>query len=55
MYADLSLDNHILKELFTKKGWALPQKGTAHRIALTKNHREKKKPLVLIITLAQCG
>ena len=27
MYADLSLDNHILKELFTKKGWALPQKG----------------------------
>ena len=26
MYADLSLDNHILKELFTKKGWALPQK-----------------------------
>jgi len=27
MYADLSLDNYILKELFTKKGWALPQKG----------------------------
>ena len=26
MFADLSLDNHILKELFTKKGWALPQK-----------------------------
>lgn len=27
MFADLSLDNQILKELFTKKGWALPQKG----------------------------
>jgi len=27
MYADLALDNRILKELFTKKGWALPQKG----------------------------
>lgn len=26
MYADLSLDNQILKDLFTKKGWALPQK-----------------------------
>jgi putative transposase len=27
MFADLSLDNQILKEIFTKKGWALPQKG----------------------------
>jgi len=27
MYADLALDNRILKDLFTKKGWALPQKG----------------------------
>jgi putative transposase len=27
MYADLSLDNPILKELFTKKGWTLRQKG----------------------------
>ena len=26
MYADLSLDNQILKDLFTKRGWALPQK-----------------------------
>jgi putative transposase len=26
MYADLSLDNQILKDLFTKKGWALPSK-----------------------------
>lgn len=25
-FADLSLDNQILKELFAKKGWALPQK-----------------------------
>ena len=28
MYADVSMDNQILKELFTKKGWALPQKGS---------------------------
>jgi putative transposase len=27
MYADLALDNRILKDLFTKKGWALPPKG----------------------------
>jgi putative transposase len=27
MYADLAIDNQILKNLFTKKGWALPQKG----------------------------
>jgi len=27
MYADLAMDNQILKDLFTKKGWALPQKG----------------------------
>lgn len=26
MYADVSMDNQILKELFTKKGWALPPK-----------------------------
>jgi len=24
MYADLAMDNQILKDLFTKKGWALP-------------------------------
>ena len=28
MYADLAMDNQILKELFAKKGWALPQKGS---------------------------
>ena len=28
MYADLALDNKILKDLFTKKGWALPQKNS---------------------------
>jgi putative transposase len=27
MFADLSLDNQILKEIFAKKGWALRQKG----------------------------
>lgn len=27
MYADLAMDNQILKDLFTKKGWALPPKG----------------------------
>ena len=27
MFADLSLDNQILKEIFVKKGWALPRKG----------------------------
>ena len=26
MYANLALDNEILKDLFTKKGWALAQK-----------------------------
>jgi len=26
MYADLAMDNQILKDLFTKKGWALPRK-----------------------------
>lgn len=26
MYADLAMDNQILKDLFTKKGWALPPK-----------------------------
>ena len=28
MYTDVSMDNQVLKELFTKKGWALPQKGS---------------------------
>jgi putative transposase len=27
MYADLTINNQILKDLFTKKAWALPQKG----------------------------
>ena len=27
MYADLAMDNQILKDLFTKKSWALPPKG----------------------------
>ena len=27
MYADAAMDNQILRDLFTKKGWALPQKG----------------------------
>jgi len=26
MYPDLAMDNQILKDLFTKKGWSLPQK-----------------------------
>lgn len=26
MYADVAMDNQILKDLFSKKGWALPQK-----------------------------
>lgn len=26
MYADLAMDNQILKDLFIKKGWALPPK-----------------------------
>jgi putative transposase len=28
MYADVAMDNQILKDLFAKKGWALPQKGS---------------------------
>ncbi len=28
MYANLAMDNEILKDLFTKKGWALHQKAT---------------------------
>ena len=28
MYADVAMDNQILKDLFSKKGWALPQKGS---------------------------
>lgn len=27
MYSNLAMDNEILKDLFTKKGWALPPKG----------------------------
>lgn len=27
MYANLAMDNEILRDLFTKKGWALPLKG----------------------------
>jgi putative transposase len=28
MYADEAMDNQILKDLLSKKGWALPQKGS---------------------------
>jgi putative transposase len=28
MYANLAMDNEILRDLFTKKGWALPPKGS---------------------------
>lgn len=28
MYADVAMDNQILKDLFSKIGWALPQKGS---------------------------
>lgn len=28
MYADVAMDNQILKDLFSKKGWALKQKGS---------------------------
>lgn len=28
MYADVSMDNQIWRELFTKKGWALPPKNS---------------------------
>lgn len=27
MYANLAMDNEILRDLFVKKGWALPPKG----------------------------
>ncbi len=27
-YSDVAMDNQILKDLFSKKGWALPQKGS---------------------------
>lgn len=27
MYTDLAMDNQIRKDLFTKKGWAVPQNG----------------------------
>ncbi|MBM3456199.1 MAG: transposase [Bacteroidetes bacterium] len=28
MYADLAMDNQLLRDLFSKKGWALPPNGT---------------------------
>lgn len=28
MYANVSMDNEILRDLFTKKGWALPQRNS---------------------------
>jgi putative transposase len=28
MYANLAMDNEILRDLFAKKGWALPQKSS---------------------------
>ncbi len=28
MYADQAMDNQILRDLFTKKGWALPPKNS---------------------------
>jgi len=28
MYANLAMDNEILRDLFIKKGWALPQKSS---------------------------
>jgi len=28
MYADVAMDNQLWKDLFAKKGWALPQKGS---------------------------
>jgi putative transposase len=28
IYADVAMDNQILKDLFSKKGWALPQKSS---------------------------
>ena len=31
MYAKLALDNEILKDLLTKKGWALPQKDSSSK------------------------
>ena len=27
MYADLAMDNQLLRDLFSKKGWALPPNG----------------------------
>jgi len=31
MYANLAMDNEILRDLFTKKGWALPPKAIKRR------------------------
>jgi putative transposase len=28
MYANLAMDNEILRDLFAKKGWTLPQKSS---------------------------
>ena len=28
MYANVAMDNQILKDLFSKSGWAMPQKGS---------------------------
>jgi len=28
MYANIAMDNEILRDLFTKKGWALPPKNS---------------------------
>jgi len=28
MYADVAMDNQLWNDLFAKKGWALPQKGS---------------------------
>lgn len=28
MYADVAMDNQLWKDLFAKKGWVLPQKGS---------------------------
>jgi len=52
MFADLSLDNQILKEIFTKKGWALPQKGNWPRrlfASITSLWAEPVKSLALSV------
>ncbi len=32
MYADLAIDNELLRDLFSKKGWALPPNGKSPSI-----------------------